>query len=172
MCQCNKKGFQWCPINVSNHDLQEYHFANTKLDNVTVTNMYIETTGIIFAIFFTSTGLYIYIFFPIFSRHLDISQMNKRQGRYEFANVSLRNLVQELPELTSLDISGTNLAGTGTYDDLKGRILLLIVFKICIAALRVPNEDPGGSPSPRIFAIFSFLFPGERNLGFLNSPNS
>lgn len=53
-------------------------------------------------------------------RHLDISQMNKRQGRYEFANVSLRNLVQELPELTSLDISGTNLAGTGTYDDLKG----------------------------------------------------
>ena len=52
--------------------------------------------------------------------------MNKRQGRYEFANVSLRNLVQELPELTSLDISGTNLAGTGTYDDLKGRISLLI----------------------------------------------
>ena len=50
--------------------------------------------------------------------------MNKRQGRYEFANVSLRNLVQELPELTSLDISGTNLAGTGTYDDLKGRIYL------------------------------------------------
>ena len=64
----------------------------------------------------------IYFFF----RHLDISQMNKRQGRYEFANVSLRNLVQELPELTSLDISGTNLAGTGTYDDLKGRISLLI----------------------------------------------
>ena len=73
-----------------------------------------------------------------FFRHLDISQMNKRQGRYEFANVSLRNLVQELPELTSLDISGTNLAGTGTYDDLKGRISLLIDgfnSKICGAAL-------------------------------------
>jgi len=53
-------------------------------------------------------------------RHLDISQTNKRQGRYEFANLSLRTLVQSLPELTSLDISGTNLAGTGTYDDLKG----------------------------------------------------
>ena len=64
--------------------------------------------------------------------------MNKRQGRYEFANVSLRNLVQELPELTSLDISGTNLAGTGTYDDLKGRIFLLIDgfnSKICGAGL-------------------------------------
>ena len=64
--------------------------------------------------------------------------MNKRQGRYEFANVSLRNLVQELPELTSLDISGTNLAGTGTYDDLKGRISLLIDgfnSKICGAGL-------------------------------------
>ena len=54
-------------------------------------------------------------------RHLDISQTNKRQGRYEFANLSLRTLVQSLPDLLSLDISGTNLAGTGTYDDLKDK---------------------------------------------------
>jgi len=54
-------------------------------------------------------------------RHLDISQTNKRQGRYEFANLSLRTLVQSLPDLSSLDISGTNLAGTGTYDDLKDK---------------------------------------------------
>ena len=49
-------------------------------------------------------------------RHLDISQINKRQGTYENANLCLRSLVQSLSELTSLDISGTNLAGTGSYD--------------------------------------------------------
>ena len=66
--------------------------------------------------------------------------MNKRQGRYEFANVSLRNLVQELPELTSLDISGTNLAGTGTYDDLKGRISLLTgsILRFLISSAALP----------------------------------
>ena len=68
--------------------------------------------------FFHIDNLFVYF---IFFRHLDISQTNKRQGRYEFANLSLRTLVQSLPDLSSLDISGTNLAGTGTYDDLKGK---------------------------------------------------
>ena len=31
------------PINVSSHHLQENHFANTKIDNVTVTNMHNAT---------------------------------------------------------------------------------------------------------------------------------
>ena len=86
--------------------------------------------------------------------------MNKRQGRYEFANVSLRNLVQELPELTSLDISGTNLAGTGTYDDLKGRNSVLIWFNsnICIAAF-----TKGQQISKKIM-VFSILPKNERNL--------
>jgi hypothetical protein len=35
---CIKKLILMVPINVSSHDLQENHFANTKLDNVTVTN--------------------------------------------------------------------------------------------------------------------------------------
>ena len=52
---------------------------------------------------------------------MDISQVNKRQGNYEFANLSLRTLIQSLTHLTSLDISGTNLAGTGSYDDQKGQ---------------------------------------------------
>lgn len=57
-------------------------------------------------------------------RHLDVSQVRKGpenahvEGRYDFPNKSLHNLVLSLPELTSLDISGTNLAGSGNYDDL------------------------------------------------------
>lgn len=49
-------------------------------------------------------------------RHLDISQNNEKQGIYEMANVTLRTLVESLPHLASLDISGTNLAGNGVYE--------------------------------------------------------
>ena len=38
-------------------------------------------------------------------------------GTYECPNQSLKGLVTSLPNLTSLDISGTNLAGTGSYED-------------------------------------------------------
>ena len=67
----------------------------------------------------TLSSVFCKIFNKIFNfdfRHLDISQINKRQGTYENANLCLRSLVQSLCELTSLDISGTNLAGTGSYD--------------------------------------------------------
>lgn len=55
-------------------------------------------------------------------RHLDISQVWKphhhhQDGHDGDVNVSLRSLVQSLPLLMSLDISGTNLAGTGIYAD-------------------------------------------------------
>lgn len=46
-------------------------------------------------------------------RHLDISQANDRHGKYFNPNEVLTKLVTNLPELESLDISGTNLAGTG-----------------------------------------------------------
>ncbi|XP_026731046.1 protein zer-1 homolog [Trichoplusia ni] len=46
-------------------------------------------------------------------RHLDISQSNDRHGKYFNPNEVLTKLVTNLPELESLDISGTNLAGTG-----------------------------------------------------------
>ncbi|XP_075991413.1 protein zer-1 homolog isoform X2 [Anticarsia gemmatalis] len=46
-------------------------------------------------------------------RHLDISQSNERQGKYFNPNEVLSKLVLSLPVLESLDISGTNLAGTG-----------------------------------------------------------
>lgn len=47
-------------------------------------------------------------------RHLDISQSNERQGKYFNPNEVLAKLVTNLPLLESLDISGTNLAGTGS----------------------------------------------------------
>ncbi|XP_037299962.1 protein zer-1 homolog isoform X2 [Manduca sexta] len=46
-------------------------------------------------------------------RHLDISQSNDRHGKYLNPNEVLTKLIKNLPELESLDISGTNLAGTG-----------------------------------------------------------
>ncbi|CAB3225746.1 unnamed protein product [Arctia plantaginis] len=46
-------------------------------------------------------------------RHLDISQSNERHGKYCNPNEVLSKLVLNLPLLEALDISGTNLAGTG-----------------------------------------------------------
>nr|CAD7397256.1 unnamed protein product [Timema cristinae] len=46
-------------------------------------------------------------------RHLDISQVVDKQGVYRCENHTLAMLVENLPCLVSLDISGTNLAGTG-----------------------------------------------------------
>lgn len=46
-------------------------------------------------------------------RHLDISQANERHGKYYNPNDVLTKIVTSLPELESLDISGTNLAGSG-----------------------------------------------------------
>lgn len=46
-------------------------------------------------------------------RHLDISQCNEELGKYSRPNEILATIVECLPFLTSLDISGTNLAGRG-----------------------------------------------------------
>lgn len=46
-------------------------------------------------------------------RHLDISQWHEKHGVYQHPNQVLQQLVDSLPHLTSLDISGTNLAGSG-----------------------------------------------------------
>lgn len=45
--------------------------------------------------------------------HLDISQANERHGKFLNPNNVLSKIVTSLPHLESLDISGTNLAGTG-----------------------------------------------------------
>ena len=58
---------------------------------------------------------------PYLFRHLDISQISKRDGHYENPNDILRNLVQSLENLSSLDISGTNLAGTSSYETQQGQ---------------------------------------------------
>ncbi|CAK9810135.1 Protein zer-1 homolog [Anthophora quadrimaculata] len=44
-------------------------------------------------------------------RHLDISQINSQEGIFANPNTILSDIVNGLPQLTSLDISGTNLAG-------------------------------------------------------------
>ena len=49
-------------------------------------------------------------------RHLDISHSNRKYGCYEKPNEFLSELVRGLPELVSLDISGTNLAGRGVAE--------------------------------------------------------
>jgi len=57
-------------------------------------------------------------------RHLDISQSNEKVRTFLLEHTTLRYIVKSLPELVSLDISGTNLAGTGVaetkYTDIPG----------------------------------------------------
>lgn len=49
-------------------------------------------------------------------RHLDISQSRDDRGKYDKPNQLLSMLVESLPKLISLDISGTNLAGRGVAE--------------------------------------------------------
>ncbi|XP_014244618.1 protein zer-1 homolog [Cimex lectularius] len=49
-------------------------------------------------------------------RHLDISQSSEKMGLYQKENEALAYIVDNLPNLTSLDISGTNLAGRGVAE--------------------------------------------------------
>lgn len=46
-------------------------------------------------------------------RHLDISQSSEKLRIFRHENQILARIVENLPNLESLDISGTNLAGTG-----------------------------------------------------------
>lgn len=61
------------------------------------------------------------VHFPLlsFSRHLDISNSDEKLGIFTEPNRTLTTLVESLPLLTSLDISGTNLAGKGVFDATK-----------------------------------------------------
>jgi len=49
-------------------------------------------------------------------QHLDISQCNESRGQFLHPGAFMETLVTGLPRLRSLDISGTNLAGTGPDD--------------------------------------------------------
>lgn len=49
-------------------------------------------------------------------KQLDISQSKERSGKYRNENQVLATIVENLPNLVSLDISGTNLAGTGVAE--------------------------------------------------------
>ena len=61
-------------------------------------------------------------------RHLDISRFSVGQGNnlfppgeYKNPNQVLRAIDKCLPRLVSLDLSGTNLAGTGTFEYSPGQ---------------------------------------------------
>lgn len=47
---------------------------------------------------------------------MDISQSNHKHGQFENPNRVLADLVNGLPQLVSLDIGGTNLAGRGVAE--------------------------------------------------------
>lgn len=55
-------------------------------------------------------------------KHLDISQSREDYGKYQKATKMLKTIVESLPKLTSLDISGTNLAGRGVAETTNGSI--------------------------------------------------
>ena len=61
------------------------------------------------------------ISFPPSCRHLDLSHSDERSGQYPDADALLASVAESLPALTSLDISGTNLAGKGGYSGLRSR---------------------------------------------------
>lgn len=48
-------------------------------------------------------------------RHLDISNTEDQDGIFVNPNHVLKRIIVSLPNLVSLDISGTNLAGEGLY---------------------------------------------------------
>ena len=50
---------------------------------------------------------------------MDISHSDEKLGIYTEPNRTLAALVESLPNLTSLDISGTNLGGTGVFEATK-----------------------------------------------------
>ncbi|ENN81456.1 protein zer-1 homolog [Dendroctonus ponderosae] len=53
--------------------------------------------------------------------HLDVSQSRDEHRKFPKSTATLTALVKSLPHLTSLDISGTNLAGTGVAETDKAR---------------------------------------------------
>lgn len=53
--------------------------------------------------------------------HLDLSQSRDEHSKFSKPTEILSTLVEKLPHLTSLDISGTNLAGTGVAETEKAQ---------------------------------------------------
>ena len=56
-------------------------------------------------------------------RHLDVSQCTESRGHFKNPTHFLESLVTSLPYLESLDISGTNLAGTGGERNSKHQVI-------------------------------------------------
>lgn len=72
-------------------------------------------------------------------RHLDISQSKERSGKYRNENLVLATIVERLPYLVSLDISGTNLAGTGVAEISPGKNRIVPASDIPGLSSRVQN---------------------------------
>ena len=56
-------------------------------------------------------------------RHVDVSQCNESRGQFKDPAQFMESLVTSLPCLESLDISGTNLAGTGPERNSKRDVI-------------------------------------------------
>lgn len=72
-------------------------------------------------------------------KHLDISQSKERSGKYRNENLVLATIVERLPYLVSLDISGTNLAGTGVAEISPGKNRVVPASDIPGLSSRVQN---------------------------------
>lgn len=72
-------------------------------------------------------------------KHLDISQSKDRSGKYRNENQVLATIVEHLPYLVSLDISGTNLAGTGVAEYSPGKNRVIPASDIPGLSSRVQN---------------------------------
>lgn len=72
-------------------------------------------------------------------KHLDISQSKERRQKYRNENLVLATIVENLPSLVSLDISGTNLAGKGVAEVCPGKKGVLPASDIPGLSSRVTN---------------------------------
>lgn len=70
------------------------------------------------------------IIFDCYVRHLDLSQSRSKEVDYSEPNYILNKICKSLPLLQSLDVSGTNLAGTGMEDPLEESSRCDITLKV------------------------------------------
>lgn len=77
-------------------------------------------------------------------QHLDISQVKEENGKYLNGSQLLATIVENLPKLVSLDISGTNLAGRSVAENRE--------FQNCT---QIATDIPG--LSSRVHKPFQFL---------------
>lgn len=90
-------------------------------------------------------------------RHLDISQSGEQHNLYDDPNQILRKIVDSLPELTSLDISGTNLAGTGVQERLSPDESSSGLSTVCVPLSDIPGLRKRSNNPLEFLGLFGTL---------------